>query len=254
MYNVVKAQVWAGSNLTEAFMGPRGKGIYAAILFSLFINELANETIQYGRQSIQLTPDLSEIFILLFADEVILAAYTVCGLQIQLNILRETAERLGLVVNKDKSNVIVFRNGSHIASCECWVYSENLMTIVNVYKHLGIYLSTRLTFSHMLNDMAMCAKKGVMGIFKLLWSLGERFPATFFKLFDTQIKPMLNYGVKVWGLDADDTLIEKIHLFAIKRFFNTSIRTPNVLVYSETGRHPPFISTHVKCIKFWLCI
>ena len=86
-------------------------------------------------------------------NDVILASFTVSGLQNQLNILWETAERLGLAVNLDKSNIIVFRNGGHIASCEKWVYGENVMTVVNQYKYLGIYFSTRLTFSHALSDM-----------------------------------------------------------------------------------------------------
>ena len=92
------------------------------------------------------------------------------------------------------------------------------MTVFNQYKYLGIYLSTRLTFSHALNAMAQRAKKGVVGIFKLLWSLGERSPSMLFKLFDTQIQPMLNYGAEVWGLEADHTPIERIHLFAMKEF------------------------------------
>ena len=45
--------------------------------------------------------DLIEIFILLFADDVILMSHSVCGLQNQLNILYETVNRLGLVVNVD---------------------------------------------------------------------------------------------------------------------------------------------------------
>ena len=77
-----------------------------------------------------------------------------------------------------------------------------------------------------------------------------------FKLFDTQIQPMLNYGAEVWGLEADHTPIERIHLFAIKRFLKTSIDLayPNVMVYGETGRYPLFMSTYVKCVKFWLRI
>ena len=70
---------------------------------------------------------------------------------------------------------MVFRNVGHkfIASYENWLYGENPMKIVNTYKFLGFYLSTRLTFSHALNDMAGRTKKGVVGIFKLLWSLGD---------------------------------------------------------------------------------
>ena len=102
--------------------------------------------------------------------------------------------------------------------------------------------------------MSQRAKKGVICIFKWLWSLGERSPSIFFKLFDTQIQSMLNYGSEVCGLDADHTPIERVYLFALKRFLNTSLRTPNLMVYGETGRYPLFVNIYVKCIKFWLRI
>ena len=257
MYNAVKAKVRAGGELSDSFMCPRGlkQGeITSPILFSIFINELANEIILHGKHGIQLMPDLIEIFILLFADDVILVSDTVSGLQNQLNVLWDTANKLDLLVNLDKSNIIVFRNGGHIASNEKWIYGNTPVEIVNVYKYLGIYLSTRLSFSHALNSISERAKKGVIAIFKILWSLGERSPAIFFKLFDTQIQPMLNYGAEVWGLDADLAPVEKVHLFALKRFLNTSTRTPNLMVYGETGRRPLFVNIFVKCIKFWLRI
>ena len=209
---------------------------------------------QRGKHGIQLIPDLIEIFILLFADAVIWVSDTVCGLQNQLSVLCNTANHLGLVVSLDKSNIIVFRNGGRTALCEKWKYSGTPLKIVNVYKYLGMYLFTRLSFSHALNDMSQRANKGVICIFKLLWSIGERSPSIFFKLFDTQIQPMLSCGSEVWGLDADTTLIEMIHLFALKRFLNTISRTPNVMVYGETGRYPLFVNISIKCNKFWLRI
>jgi len=51
---------------------------------------------------------------------VVLLSYTVIGLQQKLNILRDTAKKLGLIVNLQKSNVGVFRIGGHIASREKW--------------------------------------------------------------------------------------------------------------------------------------
>ena len=120
MYKVVKAKVRSGSDLTDSFMCPRGLkqwDICSRILFSMFTDEIANEIMERGRHGIQLRPDLVQIVILMFADDVILASYTVCDSQNELNILWETAERIGLAVNLDKSNIIVFRNGGHIASC-----------------------------------------------------------------------------------------------------------------------------------------
>ena len=94
IYNVVKSKVRAGNDLTESFLCPRGlkQGeTCSPVLFSLFVKELANEIMQRGRHGIQLIPDLIEIFILLFADDVILVSDTVGGLQNQLNVLFDTA-------------------------------------------------------------------------------------------------------------------------------------------------------------------
>ena len=90
-------------------------GICSPILFSLFINELANEIIQKGKHGISLSPDLIQMLIMLFADDVILLSFTITGFQHQLNILNDTANNLGLVVNFSKSNIVVFRNGGHLA-------------------------------------------------------------------------------------------------------------------------------------------
>ena len=107
MYNVVKSKVRAGNDLTESFTCPRGlkqEEICSPVLFSLFIDELANEIMQRGKHGIQVIPDLVEIVILLFADDGILVSDTVCGLQNQLNVLCNTADHLGrVVVNLDKS-------------------------------------------------------------------------------------------------------------------------------------------------------
>ena len=98
MYKVVKAKVRSGSDLTDSSMFPRGLkqgDIFSPILFSMFTDEIANEIMERARHGIQLRPDLVQIVILMFADDVILASYTVCDLQNELNILWETAERLG---------------------------------------------------------------------------------------------------------------------------------------------------------------
>ncbi len=63
------------------------------------------------------------------------------------------------------------------------------------------------------------ARKGALGILRLLWRLGEQCPKLFFKLFDCQIQPMLTYGSEVWGIMADYSITERVHLFAIKRFY-----------------------------------
>ena len=112
-----------GWGLTDVFLCPRGlkQGeVCPPVLFSLFINELTKDIIESGKHYIQLAPDLIELLILLFADDVVLFSDSVFGLQTQLNVLFNTAKHLDLIVNLDKSNIVVFRNGGHLALNERW--------------------------------------------------------------------------------------------------------------------------------------
>jgi hypothetical protein len=255
MYKVVKAKVRVGGDYTDSFLCPRGlkQGeINSPIIFSLFINELTKDILAEGRHGVQLFPDLVQILIMLFADDVALISDSVIGLQTQLNILYNTAKRLDLVVNLDKSNIVVFRNGGYLAESEIWYYGLDTLKVVNAYKYLGIFLSTRISFTATLEDLASRARKGVVAIIRTLWLIGEHSPHIFFKLFDCQILPILTYGAEIWGLTKNQEVIERVHLFALKRFLGVHPKSPRHLVYGETGRLPLFAQTHVKCVKFWL--
>ena len=78
-------------------MCPRGLkqgDICSPILFCLFINELANENMQKGKHGLPLSPELIQILIMIFADDVVPLSYTVICLQRQFNILRDIAKKI----------------------------------------------------------------------------------------------------------------------------------------------------------------
>ena len=104
-------------------------------MFSLLINELANEIVLKGKHGITLSPDILQILSMLFVDDVVLLSKTTVGLQQQLSVLRDTAKRLHLVVNFEKSQVVVFRNGGYIAATEKWLSDGMKLKIVNHYKY-----------------------------------------------------------------------------------------------------------------------
>ena len=79
----------------QAFQGLKQGSVASPVLFSLLINELANEIIGKAKYGIPLGPTEIELFILLFADDLTLLASTVIGLQNQLNALSVAAKRLG---------------------------------------------------------------------------------------------------------------------------------------------------------------
>ena len=120
------------------FSGPETGVCGKPSIFSLLINELANEIIGKAKHGIPLGPTEIELSILLFADDLTLLASTVTGLQNQLNALSVAAKRLGLTVNLDKSNVMVFRKGGYLAAKERWFWDDQKLEVVNTYKYLGL--------------------------------------------------------------------------------------------------------------------
>ena len=123
--------------------------------------------------------------------------------------------------------------------------------MTNAYKYLGMIFTTKLSVSAALSDVCKKGKKGEMEIQKSMRRLSTIDPCLFWKLFDAQITPILTYAAEVWGLHGTKQ-IEKVHTFAIKRFLNVPLHCSNKMIYGETGRYPLFITTYVKCIKFWL--
>ena len=255
MYECVKVRIRAGDTLTDFInctTGVKQGDVCSPILFSLFINEVTREVINSGRHGATFVNDFLEIFILLLADDILLMSETVIGLQTQLNSLHRAAASLQLNVDMSKSNIIVFRKGGYLAARERWTYNGIVMPVVNVYKYLGICFSTRLSFSFACKDLASKAKRALLCVMEKLSELNNDSLSLFLKIFDTQIKPIMQYGSEIWGLDAASIHCEKVHLFGLKKFLGVSQKTPNSLVYGDTVRYPISLLFRVQCIRYWL--
>ena len=113
-------------------------------LFSFFINELALEIAQNGMYGVQLTPDVVQILVMLFADDVLFASYCVAGLQRQIDILKHFADNFSMTVNMSKTKIIVFRKG-FLAANEVWRYGSEEIEVVNSYKYLMLYFTTKVS-------------------------------------------------------------------------------------------------------------
>jgi len=254
MYDSVVCSVRCENGVSEFFKCLNGvkQGCKCSpILFLIMVNSLALEIKDKGLHGVQLMPNTEEIVTLLFADDIVLISDTVVGLQNQLNNLETAADRLGLTVNSQKTKLMVFRKGGHIAVREKWSIANEPLEIVNNYKYLGNTFSTKLSSSATLDDLACKAKAAVAQICKSLKKLVYVRPDVFFKIFDTQVQPILLYGSEVWG-SSDCNAIETVHLYAIKQFLNVSVKTPNVMAYGDTGRFPLSIGATMRVMKYWL--
>jgi hypothetical protein len=253
MYRSLSACVRAGNEMSDLFdcpMGVRQGCVLSPTLFSLLINKLAEEINRSGTHGIQLS-ELIELFILLFADDIALLSDTPGGLQIQLNALKSCCERLKLTVNRNKSKIMVFRNGGVLSKYEKWTYDDVSLEVVNRYCYLGFTFSTKLSPTVGVCRLVAKAKTACLMICRAFQNYNTMTKEVFFKLFDSKVKSILLYASEVWGLHRLNSL-EIVHMQACKRFLGVPIRTPNKMVYGDLQRFPLYICSSVRVIKYWI--
>jgi hypothetical protein len=253
MYNSLLSCIRVNNEYSDFFdcpVGVRQGCVLSPTLFSLFINQLANHVAEKGKHGVQLLPGLIELFILLFADDIALLATTPFGLQNQLKCLKECCDRLKLNVNKDKTKIMVFRKGGYLSKHEKWHYDGIELEVVNKYCYLGFMFTTTLSQKLGTDHLVAKGKRAVFHLCKSFQKCKEMTKETFFTIFDAKIQSMLLYSSEIWGLHRLDS-IERAHLMACKRYLGVPTRTPNKMVYGELGRFPLFVTSYVRCIKYW---
>jgi hypothetical protein len=253
MYSSVQSCVRWGASLSDFFeclQGVKQGCLLSPLIFSLFVSEVADFVRENGKHGFQLIPGLEEVFLLLFADDIVLLSSTPAGLQNQITNLERASKSLGLTVNLDKTKVMVFRKGGHLAAGEKWHYEGKKIETVNSYNYLGFMLTTKLSSDSACREYSSRAKGKILDLMKTMWSLGSLDSSVFFQLFDAQIKPMLLYASEIWGT-VRLSVIESAHLFACKRLLCVSDKTPNHMVYGDTGRYPLYIDSTIYCLRYW---
>ncbi|XP_048252544.1 uncharacterized protein LOC125380687 [Haliotis rufescens] len=254
IYENIKVCVRNNNEISETFisqLGVRQGCILSPFFFTFFINELAvqiNTNCNYG---VQLHPDITKIFLLLFADDIVFFSSTIKGLQCQINELESYCNKWKLTVNMSKTKVLVFKNGGHLASKEYWSFKGQKIETTGFYKYLGVYFSRNLSWHKHLYQAALQARKVFVSIHKSLKVLETISHQSFLKIFDIKILPILLYGAEVWGLHNFDA-IERIHLYVCKKYLGVKINTSSLVVYGECGRFPLYVYSNIKVIKYWL--
>ena len=107
------------------------------ILFTLFLNDLKDE-IAVGSHGIDI--EAVKLFVLLFADDLVIFAETVIELQRLINRLIEYCNRWHVNVNINKTMVIVFRNGDPLREYERRKFKDTNLHVVTYHKYSGILL------------------------------------------------------------------------------------------------------------------
>ena len=157
MYKNVCSRGKYSSYLSEPFsfhLGVKHGECLSLFLFAVYVNDIENEFIAKGANRIDI--DALKIFLLLYADDIVIFADTPEDLQFSLDILYDYCQKWKLKVNIDKSKAMVFRKGGRLRQNLLFKYGHVDLEIVSKYIYLGIVL--RLVV-HLILHSRLCLGK-----------------------------------------------------------------------------------------------
>ena len=88
---------------------------------------------------------------------------------------------------------------------------------------------------------------------RLLHTMPSISSDTVWKVFDTQILPILHYGSEIWGY-TESPAIERVQLKCCKNILKIHTRVPGIALRGEMARLPLSLNRTFNIINYWLRI
>lgn len=250
LYNNTEACIQLNNNFTSWFptsSGVRQGDSLSPSLFALFINDMAievknlNRGVSFG--------DLN-VSIFLYADDIVILAENEYDLQVQLDCIDNWCRKWQLLVNGTKSQIVHFRKkGIKRSTTEFKLGSEKLL-YTNSYKYLGVIFDEHLTFENASSVFADSAGRALGSISSKVKSMKNVGYGTFTKLYNSGVKPILNYCSGVWGFQNWKSL-QKIQNRAIRFYLGVHkfVSTPGL--HGEMGWYDCEVDVKLEMIRLW---
>jgi hypothetical protein len=251
MYKQVSSRVRVNNEMSDEFecnTGVRQGESLSPFLFCMFVNDLENELYTKGFEGVD--AGWIKLYILLYADDIVIFSESAIGLQKGLDCLSEYCDRWRMKVNVGKTKVVIFRKGGRLSSDLRFIYNNNTLEIVSKFTYLGLVYTPGGSVSEAQQTLAGQACKAVYKLEKCLRPFVGIKPSHKLDMFDKLITPILCYGAEVWGFH-QAMAVERVHLSFCKRVLGVKQSTQNNFVYGELGRPPLILSRYSRIIKYW---
>ncbi len=136
-----------------------------------------------------------------WADDLVLMSNTHRGLQNCLRKLDHYCSKWGLVINADKSKVMIMKKGTPDNNSEVFTLGGSQLEKVNQYKYLGVISTHNGKFKRAVDDRILKATRccySVRNAISHYQTISTRLATS---LFEKQISPILLYGCPLWATE-----------------------------------------------------
>jgi hypothetical protein len=165
------------------------------LLFRLYLDGLEKHLDALDGDS---PPQLANIAVklLLYADDLALMSETPQGLQKQIDALSEFCAERQLVINVNKTKVVVFEK-CRSAAPE-FTYRGTTIERVQSFRYLGLELHSTRGMAIAIDKLTAVGKKALFALRRRCNDLSITDPEVMCQLFDSLVCPVLSYACEVW--------------------------------------------------------
>lgn len=225
-------------------------------LFALFINDLAIQ-IKSLRKGIQIQHGsdtdyrhITDISLLLYADDIALIAGTESDMQTILDLVTEWCNNWNLQVNINKSKVMHFRKRKMKQSPVTFQLGNNALDYVPSYKYLGVIFDENRDFKTNTENLAKSGGRALGSIISKIHHLKDIGFDTYEILFHNCVTPIIDYCSGVWGHQISHK-IDMVQDRAIRYFLGVHRMTPLLAVRGECGWTTSSVRHKTNMVRLW---
>jgi hypothetical protein len=174
------------------------------LLFGLYLDAL--EGLLDSRECDAPTLANVHVWLLLFADNLVLTSELEVGLQQQLDTLQQFFTEHGFIVNVEKTKAMVFNS---VDPCQEFVFKGDAIERVQTFKYLGILLETTPNLDNAVEHLAVASRCSLFALNRRCAELCIMDVKLCSNLFNTLVRSIASYACEVW---VDSKKIEVIEV------------------------------------------
>jgi hypothetical protein len=251
IYSLANAKVRTNYDISDSFKIEKGvlQGeTVSPILWNMYLEDLIGILDDSDTMPVRIMQ--RAIHALMYADDIILLAYTEGELQKKIEILRKFLQDNGLRVNLSKTKSMIFSTGK-IKSRRVLKWQDESIERVSSYVYLGVPFSENLNFRRAKEHFFRKAEIAISDLRGLIYKSRMNNFDSIITLYNSLVRSILMYCAPVWGLKFRNEF-EKMRMKFLKCLFLIPRTTPDWIVRLELDLRDSRIFFLKTCLKFWI--
>ena len=231
----------------ETESGVKQGDCLSTTLFNLYINDLIKEIKCLGKG---VKFENEKLGVLIYADDLVIITENEEDLNQTLEVVQKFCYKWRILINHEKSQVVHFRNKDIEKSNVDIMIGNDKLLYTNEYKYLGVIFNEYLNFEKNVDKMANSANRALGSIINKFQQIRNMGANTYFKLFNSCVMPVMEYGAEIWGYKVYPKC-DQVLYSAIRYFMGVHKFTPIIGLLGDTGLKPTVYSRWIHMIRFW---